>query len=491
MEDASSSNAGLEIVRAREVQKKDGAGIFAMRVGRTPIVRARRLAVRLGISGELYLKLEGGNPSRSKHDRVALLHCRRARELGFERIVAGSVGHYGAALARASHAFGLKCAIYIPRKDGDSALDALRKEVEKCGGKVLEGGAGLEECVKEASKDARENGGYDANPGGPNAFMEIAALGAIANEAIAYMKEAPDAVFVSCADGSTAAGMHHAFRGAWMNGAIPTSPRIFVASAKGGNAIVECYIAGKRTIERLDNRDNSNANAGYALDRAMPANGQVALDAIFDSRGGAYGVSDEELTDASAILKECENIEADDYSTAGLAALKKALEDGSVKNEGKFLVVLDTGRTIIEIRRMAKDRMPDNMTMERFIATLDEWLQGFTDPKIEMDEAVANAFEKGFVLGAFQNSRMLGICILTRMQFDKFFPHYHLAYIATDNSSESKGIGTRLIEEAIEVTGGSVSLHVETSNDKAIKLYEKMGFHKKYYRMLYAGPKAK
>ncbi len=77
--------------------------------------------------------LEGGNPSRSKHDRVALLHCRRARELGVERIVAGSVGHYGAALARASCAFGLKCAIYIPRKDGDRALDALRKEIEKCG----------------------------------------------------------------------------------------------------------------------------------------------------------------------------------------------------------------------------------------------------------------------------------------------------------------------------------------------------------------------
>jgi threonine synthase len=50
------------------------------------------------------------------------------------------------------------------------------------------------------------------------------------------------------------------------------------------------------------------------------------------------------------------------------------------------------------------------------------------------------------------------------------------------------GIATLLLQKAIEVTEGNFSLHVEVENKRAIKLYEKMGLKKKYYRMLYHGP---
>ena len=61
-----------------------------------------------------------------------------------------------------------------------------------------------------------------------------------------------------------------------------------------------------------------------------------------------------------------------------------------------------------------------------------------------------------------------GYAILTPMELSEFFPKYHLSYIATHADARGRGVGTVLLEEAI-------------------RLYEKFGFERKYYRMLYKG----
>jgi threonine synthase len=81
----------------------------------------------------------------------------------------------------------------------------------------------------------------------------------------------------------------------------------------------------------------------------------------------------------------------------------------------------------------------------------------------------------------------VGIVVLSRSKWDVFFPRFHLSYIATKKDLKGMGIATLLMEKAIELSKGSLSLHVETDNKRAIKLYEKMGLKKKYYRMLYQG----
>ncbi|MDD4614773.1 MAG: GNAT family N-acetyltransferase, partial [Caldisericia bacterium] len=94
----------------------------------------------------------------------------------------------------------------------------------------------------------------------------------------------------------------------------------------------------------------------------------------------------------------------------------------------------------------------------------------------------------GVVLCAYYNSVLAGIAIVSRTGFDKFFPKYHLSYIATKKDIKGRGIATQLMEKVIEVTNGDLTLHVEIDNKRAIKLYEKMGLQKKYYRMYYKGP---
>ena len=71
------------------------------------------------------------------------------------------------------------------------------------------------------------------------------------------------------------------------------------------------------------------------------------------------------------------------------------------------------------------------------------------------------------------------------MLLSKLLSNSNLAYIATNDNVRGRGIATELLSKAIELSKGNLSLHVDIDNDRAIKLYEKMGFTSSYIRMMY------
>jgi threonine synthase len=160
------------------------------------------------------------------------------------------------------------------------------------------------------------------------------------------------------------------------------------------------------------------------------------------------------------------------------------VKEGKIKN-GTHVIILNDGRVNIEIKKVRKKDL--GMSYMNFLETLDDWLIEFSDPLEEIKEATDNAFQKGHVICAFRNGTLVGIVVLSRSNWDVFFPTYHLSYIATKKGLKGMGIATQLMEKAIELSKGSLSLHVETDNRRAIKLYEKMGLKRKYYRMMYQG----
>ena len=93
--------------------------------------------------------------------------------------------------------------------------------------------------------------------------------------------------------------------------------------------------------------------------------------------------------------------------------------------------------------------------------------------------------EKGFILYAARDELIDGVCVVVNMGFEKFIPTYHLAYIGTNSNSKGRGLGTELIEYAVDLTDGRISLHVDLDNYRAKKLYEKMGFKHVYNRMIF------
>src|SRR3984893_12010610 len=81
--------------------------------GCTPLIRADRLAQRLGLA-EVWVKNDAANPTHSFKDRVVSVAAARARELGFEVIACASTGNLANSVAAHGAAMGLDSYVLIP-----------------------------------------------------------------------------------------------------------------------------------------------------------------------------------------------------------------------------------------------------------------------------------------------------------------------------------------------------------------------------------------
>jgi threonine synthase len=455
--------------------------IIKNRVGRTPLIRAKKLEKELGIK-KIYLKLEGNNPSGHREDRLAYLIIRDAIARDKKTICMGTYGTIGGSLSFLSKYFDVNLIFYVPEKE-----EINRKKLFDNGNvEIIKFGETYEDCVEESRRVAKEKGWYDANFGLANSVMNMYALSYVAKEINKQLKdEVADTVFCQTFNGSSISGLHLGFKDLWIDEDIDELPKLWAVGTDNGNAIIESYKKGKEEILELDpEEDIKNTDLSKHMVNWNCLNGQDALNAIHDTYGGAIAVTDEELIEGYKKIKKAHNLHLNEANSYPVAGFIKAVKQGKIKN-GNHILLLDDGNIDLDLRILEKKDL--NTTYETFLDKLDEWLLEFSDPVDEMKDAVENAFEKGYVLGAFDHETLVGIAILSRSGFDTFFPKYHLSYIATKKSVKGRGIATQLLQESIEVTKGDLSLHVETNNKRAIKLYEKMGLRKKYYRMIYSG----
>ena len=81
-----------------------------------------------------------------------------------------------------------------------------------------------------------------------------------------------------------------------------------------------------------------------------------------------------------------------------------------------------------------------------------------------------------------ENETTKGAVVINRTGMSGYIPENILVYIATDKNERGKGLGTKLLESALEHAEGDIALHVDESN-KARRLYEKFGFTTPYLEM--------
>ena len=89
--------------------------------GGTPLIAAPRLSARLG--AQVWLKLEGANPTGSFKDRGMTVAISKALEEGAKAVVCGSTGNTSRLPLLMRARAGLTCAVLIP--DGYIALGKL------------------------------------------------------------------------------------------------------------------------------------------------------------------------------------------------------------------------------------------------------------------------------------------------------------------------------------------------------------------------------
>src|SRR5712671_1074898 len=100
--------------RFRELLPVASDPTVGVQVGGTPLIKADRLAKRLGIR-ELWVKNDTVNyPSLSFKDRVVSVALSRAKELGFDTVACASTGNLANSVAANAASAGMKAYVFIP-----------------------------------------------------------------------------------------------------------------------------------------------------------------------------------------------------------------------------------------------------------------------------------------------------------------------------------------------------------------------------------------
>jgi threonine synthase len=320
----------------------------SLHTGFTPLVRADRLAERLGLDGrggvEIYVKNETANPTHSFKDRVVSVALARALELGFDTLACASTGNLANAVAAHAAAAGLESYVFIPsdlEEEKILATGAYGTNVVGVRGNYDDVNRLCTELAGEHESWAFVNINmrpYYAEGSKTLAFEVIEQLG----------WELPDRVVGPIASGSlftkVARGVRE-FRDAGL--VTGEDPTFNGAQAEGCSPVAQAFAAGQDFC-----RPVKPATIAKSLAIGNPADGPYALDLARRTGGSIDAVSDDEIRAGIRLLAETTGIFTETAGGVTTATLAKLAERGDI-GAGERVVLLITGdglKTIDTVR---------------------------------------------------------------------------------------------------------------------------------------------
>jgi len=307
------------------------------RIGNTPFVRSHNVTSSIE-PRRLYLKFEGGNPTGTQKDRASLACLRQAKEMDYDALAIATCGNFGASFAYLARGFGLTTHVYIPANYHTERID----EIARLGGVIHRVEGTYEDLVHYASVEAKDSGWYNANPGEDlNTKASLEGYAGIAHEIYMSLGYVPDAVAVPVGNGTTFAGVYHGFKMLFEECKTEGVPRMIAASTSGGNPIVKSFLSGRRIIEDLPPTGIKETSLNEPLVSWHSFDGQLALDALWESNGWATYISDRELVAFARMLAQEEGLLVLPASASSLAALARyAKYAPRGAEDGSFVAVL-------------------------------------------------------------------------------------------------------------------------------------------------------
>lgn len=449
--------------------------LLKQRIGKTILYKTSKLQGVIG-KGELYLKMEGVNPTGRMQDRIAYYLVKEAMDIGYNTVTVASLGPLGQSLAYISERYDVDCKVVVPIKSVDKKLRWYKeKNVE-----LIEYGRNYNDAYKKSRELAETNGWYDANHGYSNSSITTAVYSEIAEEIVAKLGRHPQTVICFLSNGALITALHSGFRSLWRRGIIKRIPNIIATCAGDDNPVYQHYahgadlLTGKGRINRY--RGISRNTIEYNI-----LDPQGVVNSIVDSGGTIIPVTVSEVKEMITTVRKNENLKTGFRGAASLVAYKKACEQYLITENNTSVAILEEGTNLVNIKQLSED---DFEKLEQLAVYVERYLGKYGDDHESTMEALKVAFEDGFILGAYMSGELKGLAVVAKMPLKLVMPQYHLIYIGADITTGSRGIGTLLMEEVRNVTDGDFSLHVDIENRKAIKLYEKMGLKKAYTRML-------
>jgi threonine synthase len=311
--------------------------------GLTPLIRANRLAERLGL-GEVWIKNDAANPTHSFKDRVVAVAVAKAQELGFDTVACASTGNLANAVAAHAAAAGLDSYVFVP-----ADLEEQKLLATGIYGTNLVGIRGTYDDVNRLCTELSQTH--------PWAFVNVnlrpyysEGSKTLAFETIEQLGwNLPDRVVAPIASGSmftkVAKGMRDWIELGLVEGELPT---FCGAQAVGCSPVATAFAEGWDVCKP----ERQPETIAKSLAIGDPADGPYALELARTTGGVIESVTDDQIRDGIRLLAETTGVFTETAGGVTIGVLSKLAEAGEIGRDervvayitGEGLKTLDAAR---------------------------------------------------------------------------------------------------------------------------------------------------
>jgi threonine synthase len=296
--------------------------VITLNEGGTPLLPAPVLSARTGC--EVFLKVEGGNPTGSFKDRGMTVAISLAAGRGARSVICASTGNTSASAAAYAARGGLDCAVLVPK--GKIALGKLAQALVH-GARLLQVEGSFDDCLEVASKLAVDYPVALVNSVNPD---RLQGQKTAAFEIVDQLGDAPDVHCLPVGNAGNITAYWMGYTEYAQAGLLTKRPRMFGFQASGAAPIVTGQpVLHPKTI-------------ATAIRIGNPASWTLAEAARDESGGVIRSVTDRQILAAYRLLAGREGVFGELASSASVAGLLQASEDG-ILPRGSRVVCTITG----------------------------------------------------------------------------------------------------------------------------------------------------
>jgi threonine synthase len=326
--------------RYRELLPVAGEPTVGFQVGYTPLVKADRLAKRLGIR-ELWIKNDTVNyPTLSFKDRVVSVALSRSRELGFKTVACASTGNLANSVAANAAAAGLEAYVFIPSDlEHSKIVNSL-----VYGANVVGIKGHYDEVNRLCAEIAGKYGWAFVNVNMRPYYAEGSkSMGFEIAEQLGW--QAPQHTVIPMASGSLLTKIHKSYQEFAKLGLIAESRwKIHGAQATGCSPISVAQKAGLDFFKPV-----KPDTIAKSLAIGTPADGFYALRVMKETGGHAEDITDDEVREGIRLLAECEGIFAETAGGVTVGVARKLIAQGKIPaDDSAVLCITGNGLKTID-----------------------------------------------------------------------------------------------------------------------------------------------
>lgn len=256
--------------------------------GDTPLVHAPRLGKAIGVPN-LYLKVEGQNPTGSFKDRGMAVLFAALRAAGVAEAIEDSSGNAGASFAGYAARAGISARVFVPA----SASGPKRAQIEAYGAHIVAVDGPRSQAAEAAQAAARAGAVYGSHVYNP---LGLAGNATCAYELWEQLGRAPGAVVLPVGHGTLLLGLHRGFAALRAAGLIDRLPRLIGVQARACAPLWAVHTYGREGLGWV----TEGATVAEGIRVVQPARGDAVLAAVRESGGAILAV------DEDAILPGCD-----------------------------------------------------------------------------------------------------------------------------------------------------------------------------------------